>query len=363
MRSAFLVFLLILVFSSSSIYGSAKNILLSSIYPDLKKPLLTRDTIPPIIDPNSNSNSSLNNKTVVIPDSILFRLKVNNGEVFGISDPYLDSLYSYNQALFRALLIKSLAKSTIIKQVEDNFQHQNDAEDRKTKGVFIEMYSVETTVPLPKRENIKVNWSIRLTSGEQIVAMDTLDYPSDSTISIIPVKVLLFHKVNEAGSLYQLFRLKYCVKNIPFVTGLYSFSDSLDFLWINRDKKQFAQVFCENHPSYTSSKFFYRKMSGYFRSGESTISGMSSPTIFGLWPALISGVIWQLPLQMQSDSLVVREVGDFYNSLSMRLNRTIQSSRVTFKIKAIHFLGGIVMVELNQPQLFEIKPQDVIPIE
>ncbi len=361
MRSAFLVFLLILAFSSSSIYGSAKNVLLSSIYPDLKKPLLTRDTIPPIIDPNSNSNSSLNNKTVVIPDSILFRLKDNNGEVYGISDPYLDSLYSYNQALFRALLIKSLAKSTIIKQVEDNFQHQNDDESRKSKGVFIEMYSVETTVPLP--QTVKVNWTVRLSSGEQIVAIDTVDHPSDSVLRIIPVKVLLFHKVNEAGSLYQLFRLKYCVKNIPFVTGLYSFSDSLDFLWINRDKKQFAQVFCENHQSHTSSKFFYRKMSGYFRSEESTISGMSSPTINGLWPAIISGIIWQLPLQMQSDSLVIREVGDFYNSLSMRLNRTIQSSRVTFKIKAIHFLGGIVMVELNQPQLFEIKPQDVIPIE
>ncbi|MCE1166881.1 MAG: hypothetical protein LWX70_02170 [Sphingobacteriia bacterium] len=361
MRSTISVFLLILVFCSSTLPGSAMCNVLSAIYNSQLDPNISKDTVSSTEEPNTISYNSFKNKTVVIPDSILFRLKGNNGEVFGISDPYLDSLYSYNQALFRAFLIKSLAKSTVIKQVEDNFQHQNDDESRKAKGVFIEMYSVETTVPLP--QTVKVNWSVRLSSGEQIVAIDTVDHPSDSVLSIIPVKILLFHKVNEAGSLYQLFRLKYCIKNIPFITGLFTFSDSLDFLWINRDKKQFAQVFCENHPSYTSSKFFYRKMSGYFRSGETTISGMSSPTIFGLWPALISGVIWQLPLQMQSDSLVIREVGDFYNSLSMRLNRTIQSSRVTFKIKAIHFLGGIVMVELNLPQLFEIKPQDAIPIE
>jgi hypothetical protein len=304
--------------------------------------------------PNQTSSA----KTIVIPDSILNSLKQFSNELIGISDPGLDSLTGYNQAIFRAVLINSLSYSNRINQVEDNFLHTNDGKNRsKTKGVFSEMYSVETIVSLPKKSNVIINWSTKLSSGEYIVAIDPTPLQNDSLKSSFPVKFLLFHKVNEAGSLYQLFRLKYKISKIIFPEELISFSDSLDFFWINQDKKRFNRVFCENSSLSMSHKFFYRGMNGYFRSTTSDEQGMSISTIYGLWPALINGITWQLPVNMQSDSLVIREVGDFYNSLALRLNRTIQSSKVTFNLTGVRFSGGLLTTEIS-PSFNTALPQE-----
>lgn len=323
----------------------------------IQESIILSDTLLP------NETSSV--KTIVIPDSILNSLKQFSSELIGISDPGLDSLTGYNQAIFRAVLINSLSYSNRINQVEDNFLHTNDGKNRsKTKGVFSEMYSVETIVSLPKKSSIKINWSTQLSSGEYIVAIDPSPLQNDSLKNSFQVKFLLFHKVNEAGSLYQLFRLKYKISKITFPEEHISFSDSLDFFWINRDKKRFNRVFCENSSLSMSHKFFYRGMNGYFRSTTTDEQGMSISTIYGLWPALINGITWQLPVNMQSDSLVIREVGDFYNSLALRLNRTIQSSKVNFNLMGLRFSGGLLTTEISST--FNVKhPQEEnkVPIE
>lgn len=308
-------------------------------------------------------------------------------KLIGISDPSLDSADGYRQAYLRALMLMALQKKSTVKVVTENFRSLNES-SKGTRSKYEEMYSVEAylrlgTLPV-------VSSYFRLKSGETILLLDKVFQPDDDDsdtqqnsawVTSFPDSLLLRVDSSYSGkndfsgvtlcygclyvscSLYHLetitdrsqhiFRTGYDVicPDSVWCTG----SDAFSYTSVNGRWSNFASFFNGEAIPKPDICYFYNTGKGYHSSDSTLSQAVGMATVEGLWPALITGVLWQITGIEANSSTTVRQVSDECSASRRDLSRVVESHRVTFGLDRLAYASGRLYSVLSVNILYPDK--------
>lgn len=330
-----------------------------------------RDT-PPGSERTGNSQESLAVRTA-LPQEIWLMSKP---AAIGISDAGLDSATAWHQAYLRALALLALSSETRVQMVAENFKAIREARNG-VKSRFEEMYTVEASLVTKALPDVKTYFT--LANGETIIVLDPISQsncPPDSSMTdsvngttangllpdslapseavatdlnvpdrvslfpsaILSIRCTLYHLEVATDRSQQVFRTEYTItsSDSTFIHDHDSFGyTSVNGRWCNFTSKWNGQEL-----PVSSTRHYY------FNGNpppppDSTLAGqLGMSTIEGLWPALITGVMWQVTGIGADSNATVRQVSDHYNNTRRDLSRVAESHRLNFKINRLAYESG-----------------------
>lgn len=338
LRTVFLAILVFQAFVLAAQSDSARGQLLSNFYQEgsnnefhQQTPVATRSALPPQL------------------------WSLSNPAAIGISDPGLDSATALRQAFLRSLFVKALAKASSIQMVAENFKSlKESANGVKTR--FEEMYTVTSTLQFDSLPQIKEVY--RLTNGETIVVLDetcastglvrssdSADQPAShpdtaqpSNAGMIETVCTLYHLEVAADRSQQVFRTEYSIKpsNSDFLTDeeLFGYT-SVNGRWCN-----FTSVWNGKEMVSGNTRYYYFTSNPPPPPDSTLVGKLGMASVEGLWPALITGILWQITGIDADSNTTIKQVADNYNQTRRDLSRVVESHNLLFKINKLAYESG-----------------------
>ena len=289
-------------------------------------------------------DSSLNIPVAVkamLPDKFAEAFSGNSAFSIGISDPEADPETGFRQAYFRALMLGALQQKSLVKMVSENFAQQKEKANT-SKSKYEEMYHIEATISL--NDSFPVLDSYRLPSQETLVL---IAYPTSrhQTLSSGRTKLFrndkrnnmkiscsLYHLENIANRSQQIFRTDYETSR-PDTSRVYPKHENFCFTFVNSRWCKLSTTF-DGKETVRSDKRYYYFLKNTNQKNDSLLNKSVGATASeGLWPALITGVLWQMSGNASGNYISFKEVSDYYNQTVIHLNSTVENKTLRFNIK------------------------------
>ncbi len=319
-----------------------------------------------------------------IPDDLISIVNDGNHLCIGISDASQDSVTAYKQAYLRALMMAALQKKCTINMLSEDFTSDKDPKE-KIISRFQDLYTINTQIAII--DSLPVIRSFQLSSGEMIVLVSLpqngssdsdLKYQEssfrdknssdrisqnkmtdpynpqvdntnlkDSTaispnISIkypfdLKVSCTLFHQENVAVRSQQIFRTKYEIRNCD-TSSLYPGREQFGFTSVNGRWVDFSTKFNSNEIPRENIRFFYQTSGQNTTPSDSSVNSPIGMTTYeGLWPALVTGLLWQLANIVSGDSQKVKHLNENYNQTYNEINRTVDKRKISCDLRRLIF--------------------------
>ncbi len=299
-----------------------------------------------ISETDTIDQEDLKEVVVVWPDTLpgWFFSPLNGNMIIGISDPGLDSLQGFRQALHRANLIASFHYDSHIGFITDNYKKETGREKSKIIEIFGQFF--KTISKSPHISNFDIVEYHITKFGETVVLInpDTTKPITDSTVLI--TESLLEEKISgEAADI----RFKYML-----TSGIITGEDYLDVMQysvkgINRHSS-ISSVFHRDSIQYPETRCKY-----YYKSEEMiTDSAMQARKLvpiyldYGLWNAYMQSLLRKVYHEVfRAAEVKVSKLSDDYNNRREHLKRELTRDTFRIGIKKIHLKNRQLIVDLE----------------
>lgn len=292
---------------------------------------------------DSNSNIPIAVKAI-LPDK--FTDSLSDGATFsiGISDPEANPETAFQQAYYRALMLGALQQKSQIKMVSENFAQQKEKANL-SKSKYEEMYHIEAMISL--NDSFPVIDSYRLPSQETLVL---IAFPKSrhQTISSgrnysfrnekhnnMKVSCSLYHLENIANRSQQIFRTDYETSRLD-TSMVYPKHEKFCFTFVNSRWCKLSTSFDNKETERPNARYYYYYAKDTNQKNDSLlIKSVGATTSEGLWPALITGILWQMSGNASGNTISFKEVSEYYNQTVIHLNSTVENKTLRFNIKKL----------------------------
>ncbi|OFY16556.1 MAG: hypothetical protein A2X11_12665 [Bacteroidetes bacterium GWE2_42_24] len=307
----------------------------------------------------------------------------------GVSDPGLDSVTGYRQAYLRALILSALKRKSNVRMVADDFESQKESTD-KTKSKYEEMYTVDASycaARLPQvlqyfrtsggetilyiqqpavsgwqapdeaieSATMKSNQNRGINSGDNKSAAEetiskTVSLAEIRYDTLMKVSCSLYHLENVIDRSQHIFRTGYMARGMD--TVLYSDQEDFGYTSVNGHWCDFNTKFNGAEIPENNTRYFYQTCTN--QNADSSISqSIGMATAEGLWPAIVTGVLWQVTGIAADSNTTIRRVNDSYDETLIHLTRRIETHAAGFDLLRFVLASGrlyaILGVELKYP--------------
>ena len=276
-------------------------------------------------DSNNMNDSNLIAPTpvkAILPDKFTESFSGSGCISIGISDPEEDTEKGFRQAYYRALMLGALQQKSSVKMVSENFAKQKE-KSNSSSSKYEEMYRIEAMISL--NDSISVIDSYRLPTKETIV-FTSFPQPLHQTFNSgknklsrnekrnnIKVSCALYHLENIANRSQQIFRTDY--ETTRFDTGkAYPKYEKFCFTNVNGRWCKLSTWFDGKEATKSNARYYYFNNN---QKNDSLLNKSVGATASeGLWPALITSILWQMSGNASGNSITFKEVSDYYNAVS-----------------------------------------------
>jgi hypothetical protein len=319
----------------------------------------------------SSDSSQLEIIKSIFPDKFVNDACNNSMLSIGISDPNLDSLMGYRQAYYRALMLAALQQKSSVKMLSENFASQKET-TKDVKSRYQEMYRISSLVSLS--DSLPIAASFRLKSGETLVLVKlpptwksfpdsdqstlpaspskSADSKPTASISkigkpgvdqnknidlqhnknvVLKVNCNLYHLEDIANGSLRIYRSEYeiCTTNSMCENIAH---DKFCFTIMNDFWCDFKTSFNGKEIVKPEIRYLY-----YLKDAEAPTDSLVSnsigmPASEGLWPALITSVLWQITGLSSDHNATIKQVSDYYGQNVINLTSTVQNKSLQFKL-------------------------------
>ena len=289
---------------------------------------------------DSNSNVPVAVKAI-LPDK--FADSFSDGATFsiGISDPGADPETGFRQAYYRALMLGALQHKSLVKMVSENFAQQKEKANT-SKSKYEEMYRIDAMISL--NDSFPVVDSYRLPSQETLVL---IAYPKSRHQAVsagrnklfrndkrnnMKITCSLYHLENIANRSQQIFRTDYETSR-PDTSKAYPKHEKFCFTFVNSRWCKLTTLFDGKETERPNARYYYFMKNTNQKKDSLLDISVGATASEGLWPALITGVLWQMSGNASGNSISFKEVSDYYNQTVIHLNSTVENKMLSFNIK------------------------------
>jgi hypothetical protein len=277
----------------------------------------------------------------VLPDKFTELFPGSGFFSIGISDPVEDPDTGIRQAYYRALMLGALQQKSSVKMVSENFAKQKE-KSNASRSKYEEMYRIEATISL--NDSFSVLDAYRLPSKETIVLISA-PQPRNQTSNSgknklfrtekrnnIKVSCALYHLENIANRSQQIFRTDY--ETTRFDTSkAYPRNEKFCFTNVNGRWFKLSTWFDGKEAAMPNALYYYFNKNNNQRNDSLLNQSVGATASEGLWPALITSVLWQMSGNASGNYITFKEVTDYYNQTVISLNSTVENKILKFNIK------------------------------
>ena len=291
---------------------------------------------------DSNFNAPIAVKAI-LPDK--FAGSFSDDQIFsiGISDPEDDPETGFKQAHYRALMLGALQQKSLVKMVSENFAKQKE-KSATSKSKYEEMYRIEATISLI--DSFPVLNSYRLPSKETIVL---IGYPqsrhqtnNSGRIKLIrndkrnnmKVTCALYHLENITNRSQQIFRTDYETSRSD-TSKVYPKQEKFCFTYVNSRWCNLSTSFDGKEIGRPNARYYYFLKNTDQKNDSLLNKSVGATASEGLWPSLITSVLWQISGNASGNYISFKEVSDYFDQTVIHLNSTVENKLLRFNIKKL----------------------------
>ena len=214
------------------------------------------------------------------------------------------------------------------------------------------MYHVETTFSLA--DSFTIISQYRLTSNETVLL---ISYPDRQQLSntgkrkstrsgsndacqktkLLKVACSLYHLENITDRSQHIFRTDYELK--PAVNGQLSntLPEKFRFVFVNEYWCKLTSWYNNVESVKPNNRYFYYPKNLHELTDSLLNKSVGASTLEGLWPALITSVLWQLSGNNSESNTKFRQVSDYYQQSVTQLNSTVDNKTLQFDLVRLLF--------------------------
>jgi hypothetical protein len=259
----------------------------------------------------------------------------------GISDPEVDPETGFRQAYHRALMLGALQQKSSVKMVSENFAKQKE-KSNTSRSKYEEMYRIEATISL--NDSFSVVDSYRLSSKETIVLISfpqSLYQTSNSgrnklfrneKRNNIKVSCALYHLENIANRSQQIFRTEYETTRVD-TSKAYPRNEKFCYTNVNGRWCKLSTWFDGKEATMPNARYYYFNKYNNQKNDSLLNKSVGATATEGLWPALVTSILWQMSGNASGNFITFKEVTDYYNKTVISFNSTVENKILKFNIK------------------------------
>ena len=351
-------------------------------------------------NPDKNNSNFPKAEKIILNNELATLLSDTRLLSVGISDVETDSAAGLKQAYLRSIMLAALLQKTTLKYVTENFNSQ-DGTPSAGKSNFQEIYKFEAD--LTETDTFHIIYSCRLPSKETIlfvaipqnicqagnnadktdpetfppavmqdlknnnsdgVAVNSMSdqSPQKGTLTHSAIKAkkpvsfkvagTLYHSEKTVGRSQQVFRTEYQLTT-PAIENM-KIIDQYSLISMNGKWSSVSTYFNGIKIEKPSTRFFYYMNNPEPLSEDDIKNSLGMTTIEGLWPALITGILWQLTGASLVSKPTVKQVQDKYDQKLIELNRISDENALKFTLSKLKLesnrLYPILDIEINNSE-------------
>jgi hypothetical protein len=285
--------------------------------------------------PGENINTANSYIYSTVPDLLFEPIKTSssNLQIFGISDPGIDSSIARTQAVFRALFLASLMSNTKVSNLVDNYSEDIENKTSQVSGQYVDYFELNSQLPFDISD-AKIIREEFTTFGECAVL---IEIPASSS----PKPTLCFKTVGmitefEKNGVYE------CNSRIEF-SGT---SAMADFRYICRSVNGLAEAesyYNKELLGLNTAKLKYKQPES-----PGTQNTQGCETDRGLWHACLTAVLKEVTLELRMLPAQLKSTSDNYIVKTEILNREATSGNLTFRLNRFFLNDNNLWAVLDQ---------------
>lgn len=285
----------------------------------------------------------------ILPPWLLEPLVTENSGLhfIGISDPGMDSISAYQQALLRANIMAALTHKSSIGFIADNFNKENTGRFESISGLFVRFFQIINKVPFDATPDVVQKDTTGF--GETILLINGPEQKEISDSLTVVIEGMLQEKASgERMDISYKFSIS---SGIDTDNGLMS-NMMFEVTGINRNAV-LKSVFEGKPTSFPKSKCFYKTDKSISTAELNSNSGTIVPvtTEFGLWNAYSQSVIRKVLHDVfRHSSVKTSKLSDDYNHKQQNLNRELAREYFEARIQQVYFEDNLLAVDLETIQ-------------
>jgi hypothetical protein len=285
--------------------------------------------------PGENVNTANSFIYSPVPDWFFQSLKTSpsNIQIFGISDPGIDSSIARTQAVFRALYLASLMTGTSVSNLVDNYSEDTENKSSHVSGQYVDYFELNSQVPFDISDVTIVKE--QFTEFGECIVMIKIPASSASKPVLSFKTVGMITEFGKNG-VYE------CNSRIEF-SGQ---STKGDFRYICRSVNGLvdAESYYNNEAlSLNTVKLKYKQPEP---ADMQNIQGSRADR--GLWNACLTAVLKALTLELRMLPAQLKSTSDNYTGKTEILNREATGGNLTFRLDQVFLNDNKIWAVLDQ---------------